>query len=81
MAFVKLDKPTPEWVNLDYVVKVDISGVGDDRSVRVWLEGELVPATVASGLSEREAELEAGSLVGIPRKAPVPRPQVRKPKA
>jgi hypothetical protein len=78
MAFVKLDKPTPEWVNLAYAVKVDIAGDADDRSVRVWLEGEPVPAVVASGLSDKEAELEAGKLVeDTPREAPASRGPVR----
>lgn len=65
MAFVKLDKATDEWVNLDYVVKVDISGDGEDRVVRVWLDhdGSLVPYVVARGVTAAKAAVEARKLV------------------
>lgn len=64
MAFVKADKASSEWINLDYVVRVDVSGDGEDRSVRVYVEGEPVPVTVASGLSVQAAEAEARRLTG-----------------
>lgn len=53
MAFVKLDKASPEWVNLDYVVQVEVSGV--DVKVLYLKNGTPTSEKVATGADAAEA--------------------------
>ena len=58
MAFVKADKGSNEWINLDHVVLVDVSG-GSLTDVRVaYTEGDGTALTyekVATGADTAEA--------------------------
>ena len=53
MSFIKIDKASEEWVSLDEVVVVDVSGSDPNRTVRIWYHknGTLTAETVASGLA------------------------------
>lgn len=61
MAFIKLDKATPEWVNLDHVSQVEVSG----SVVRVvYLKaGVATTETVATGADAAEAALLAQQVI------------------
>lgn len=54
MTFIKLDKASNEWINLDKVVAVDVSGNDPSRTVRIWYDksGTFTAETVASGLAD-----------------------------
>lgn len=57
MAFIKIDKASEEWVNLDEVVVVDVSGNDPNRTVRIWYHknGTLTAETVATAANLTDA--------------------------